>query len=76
MGSVGVYVHIMLTLAVIMTLIFMHVYFAPYKKMNRAIEAGDIPAAGIQLAMIRRLMGINLIVGLVTVIVAVGGKGW
>ncbi|HEC13448.1 MAG TPA: hypothetical protein ENI80_09425 [Acidiferrobacteraceae bacterium] len=72
--NVGIYVYIMLILAVVMILIFMHIFFAPYRKMNKAIGAGDIPAAGKQLSQIRRLVGINLIIGLVTIIVAVGGK--
>ncbi|NOZ09637.1 MAG: hypothetical protein GXP09_01115 [Gammaproteobacteria bacterium] len=74
MANAGLYIHIMLVLAIAMILIFMHVFFSPYKKMNKAIEAGDIPAAGKQLGQIRRWVGINLIIGLVTITVAVGGK--
>lgn len=74
MGNVGLHIHIMLALGIVMILIFMHVFFSPYKKMNKAIEAGDIPAAGKQLGQIRLLIGANLIIGLVTIVVAVGGK--
>jgi uncharacterized membrane protein len=44
--------------------------------MNRAIAAGDFASAGKQLAVIRRLIGTNLILGLVTIIVATGGAYW
>jgi uncharacterized membrane protein len=74
MGAVGLYVHAMLVLAVAMIAIYLFVYFSPYRRLRAAVDAGDFPAAGQQLARIRRLVGINLTLGLVTVAVAVGGK--
>jgi uncharacterized membrane protein len=44
--------------------------------MNRAIAAGDFPAAGKHLAVIRRLIGINLVLGLITIVIATGGAYW
>ena len=38
-----------------------------YRKMGTALEAGDIPSAGKQMALIRRVIGINLILGLIEV---------
>jgi uncharacterized membrane protein len=76
MANVGWDVYIMQVTGITMIAIYLHVFFAPYRKMNRAIAAGDFPAAGKQLATIRRLIGINLILGLITVIVATGGAYW
>ena len=42
--------------------------------MKSAIAAGDFAAAGKQLAVIRRLVGANLVLGLITV--ASGGAYW
>lgn len=72
-ASVGAYVHTMQVIGIIMILIFLHVFFAPYRRLNRAIAAGDFAAAGRHLAQIRMLVAINLGLGLVTIVVAAGG---
>jgi len=74
MKSVGVYVHIMLAIGVVMMLIFAHVFFAPYRRLTRAVQAKDWPAGGAALAQIRKLVGLNLILGLLTVAVAILGR--
>ena len=74
MRSVGVYVHIMLAIGVVMMLIFAHVFFAPYRRLTRAVQAKDWPAGGAALAQIRKLVGLNLILGLLTVAVAILGR--
>jgi uncharacterized membrane protein len=76
MANVGWHVHVMQILGFGMIGIYLHVFFAPYQRMNRAIAAGDYPAAGKHLAVIRRLVGTNLILGLITLIVASGGAYW
>ncbi|MBC8211135.1 MAG: CopD family protein [Gammaproteobacteria bacterium] len=68
------HIHIMTTLGVIMMLIFMHVYFAPFKRIKKCLDAADIPGAAKQLNTLRILVGINTIIGLITVIVATAGK--
>ncbi len=67
------FVLIMQGLGILMMLLFMHVFFAPYRRMKQAIEADDLPTAGKKLAQIRMIIGINLIIGLVVVIVGVAG---
>jgi uncharacterized membrane protein len=74
MANVGAYVHAMLALGILMMLIFFHVFFAPYGRLKRAVAAQDWPAGGKALAQIRMLVGINTLIGLVTVAVASGGK--
>lgn len=68
------YVMTMLVLGVVMMLIFAHVFFAPTKKLKRAVGQQDWKAGGAALAQIRRLIGINLIIGLVTIAVVFGGR--
>ena len=74
MKGVGVYVHIMLAIGVVMMLIFAHVYFAPFKRLSRAVQANDWPGGGAALAQIRKLVGFNLILGLATVALAILGR--
>ncbi len=68
------YVMTMLVLGVVMMLIYAHVFFASYKKLKRAVGQQDWKAGGAALAKIRRLIGINLVIGLVTIAVVFGGR--
>jgi uncharacterized membrane protein len=58
---------------VIMMLIFAHIFFAPYRRLKRAVAAQDWQAGGAAMATIRKLVGINLILGLLTI--AIGTLG-
>ena len=68
------YISLMLVLGVLMMLLFAHVFFAPYKRLKRAVAAKDWTAGGAALGQIRKLIAINLSLGLVTVTVATLGK--
>ena len=76
MAHAGMRINIMQTLGIIMIMIYLHLFFAPYRRLNRAVASGDFAAAGSQLAQIRRLIGINLLLGLVTIVVASAGRYW
>jgi len=69
-----IYMHIMLSLGVVMMLMFLHVFFAPYKKLKGAVAEQRWEDGAKALAQIRLLIGINLSLGLITAIVAVAGK--
>jgi uncharacterized membrane protein len=64
----------MLVLGVVMMLIYAHVFFAPYKKLKRAVGQQDWKAGGAALAQIRKLIGINLSLGLLTIVVVFVGR--
>ncbi len=74
MKNVGSHIHVMLLLGTIMIALFLHVFFAHYRKLNHALTAKDMSAAGQQLNKIRRLIGINLILGLITTVIAGAGR--
>jgi uncharacterized membrane protein len=74
MGGVGLYVHAMLGLGILMMLIFFHVFFAPYGRLKRAVAAEDWPAGGKALSQIRKLVGINTLIGIATLAVGAGGR--
>ncbi len=74
MAGVGLYVHVMTGLGIVMILIFMHVFFAPFKRLKRGLDAGDIPGAAKQLNQIRTLVGLNTLIGIATILTATAGK--
>ncbi len=61
-------------LGILMMLLFFHVYFGPYPKLARCVENGDVPGGGRQIARIRRVVGINTILGFILVAIAAGGR--
>jgi uncharacterized membrane protein len=69
------YVFTMFALGVAMMLIFAHVYFAPYGRLKRAVAGQDWKSGGAALGQIRRLVGINLSLGLLTIAVVFLGRG-
>ncbi len=73
-GHSPVHIHIMTTLGSIMVGIFLHVYFVPFKKLKRHLDESDIPAAAKNLNQIRLLVGMNTILGGLTIITATAGK--
>ncbi|MDZ7829514.1 MAG: CopD family protein [Halofilum sp. (in: g-proteobacteria)] len=75
-GSVGQHVHAMHGLALVMTAIFAHLFFAPWKRFRKAVDAGDNESSAAELERIRRFIAINLVLGLIVVVVATGGRYW
>jgi len=74
--AVGPHVHLMMAIGIVMMLVFLHLFFAPWKRFRVALAAGDNPAAAAQLNQIRILVTINLILGLVTVAIGSSGRYW
>lgn len=68
------YVHAMNGLGLVMMAIFLHVYFAPYQRLRRAVSAQQWPEGGKQLAQIRVLVGVNTVLGLLIISIATAGK--
>ncbi len=74
MAAIGKHVHMMLGLGYLMIGLFMHVYFALYRKFQRLVETKAWPEAGDVLNKMRKLIGLNLVLGLLTVSIASGGR--
>ena len=70
------YAMTMLVLGVVMMAIFAHVFFAPYGRLKRAVAAQDWKAGGAALGQIRKLIGINLSLGLLTIAVVFLGRAF
>jgi uncharacterized membrane protein len=67
-------VHAMLVIGIVMMALFGHVRFAPYARLRRAVEARDWPTAAHNLGTIRRLVAVNLTLGVVVFVVAIVGR--
>lgn len=70
MDSTPTYTLLMQYIGIAMIAIFMHVFFAPYRRLRRFVAAEDFESAGKQLGQIRKLIAINLSLGLITIILA------
>ena len=73
MQSAPAHVHIMLTTGLIMMAIFGHVFFVSFARLKQSVANQDWKAGGISLAVIRQLVGINIILGLFTIAIATIG---
>ncbi len=73
-ANAPLYVHIMNGLGILMLLIYMHVYFAPFNRLKMAVNEQNWPVGAKALAQIRILVGINTVLGLLVVIVASAGR--
>lgn len=74
MANVRISVHIMLTLAFIMTALYIYIFFIPFPNLKQAVSIEDFKQAGKNLAKIRSIIGFNLLLGIITVIIATGGR--
>ena len=74
MANVGLYVHIMHALGLVMIAIYLYVYFVPYQKLKRSVAAQIWPEGKGHIDRIRNMVGINMILGLITIAIAAGGR--
>ena len=70
------FVHVMQGLGILMMLLYLHLYFAPWTRLQRFVASSDWQNAGKQLAMIRKLVAINLTLGVIVVLVGSTGRYW
>ena len=75
-GQVGLHIHVMQLVGLVMMALFLHLVFAPWRRFRLAVDAGEIPEAGAQLGQIRRIVGINLALGLLTIAIGTSGQWW
>lgn len=68
------HIHIMHGAGIIMVLIYLHVFFSPYRRLKQAVIVQDYPLAGAQLNQIRKLVGINILIGLLVITIGSAGR--
>lgn len=75
-ANLPIHAHVMHGLGLIMIAVYLHLWFAPYKRFRAALAAEDIPTAGANLNQIRILVTVNLVIGLVNAVVGSTGQYW
>ncbi|MEK9692549.1 MAG: CopD family protein [Rhodospirillaceae bacterium] len=76
MANLPIPYHIMHMLGLVMILLFLHLWFAPYARFKKALDAEDIPSAGIQLNAIRIIVTVNLYIGIINSMIGASGRYW
>ncbi len=69
--NVGLSVHLMMAIGVVMMLLYAHLTAAPLRRLRAAVAAAQWEQAGSAMATIRKLVAVNLVLGLVTITIAV-----
>jgi len=72
-SGISLYIHLMMGLGILMMLLFLHLFFAPWRRFRGAVGRQDWAGGARQLAQIRLIVLINLVLGLV--VAAIGGSG-
>jgi uncharacterized membrane protein len=72
-GRAPLHVQLMMGLAVVMTVIFVYIYTVPFRRLKFAVGAQNWPLAGSRLALMRRLILTNLVLGLTTALTGSAG---
>jgi len=70
------HIHVMQATGILMMLLFLYLYFAPWRRFSRAVETGVLQDAAASLDQIRRIVATNLVLGLVTVAAGASGRFW
>jgi uncharacterized membrane protein len=70
------YVHAMATTGIIMMLLYLHLLFAPWRRFRAALDQGALPEAAKRLNQMRMIVGINVLLGALTLIIGGTGRYW
>ncbi len=71
-ADAGVHVHVMHVVGWVMIALFVFLYAVPFRRFQKALARGG-EAAG-HLTLIRRIVAVNLVLGLITSAVAAWGR--
>ena len=74
--GVGLHVHLMQGIGIVMMLLFLHLYFAPWRRFRAAVARQNWAEGGLHLGQIRTIVTINLVLGIIVVAIASGGRYW
>lgn len=75
-GDVGLHIHLMQGIGILMVLLFLHLYFAPWRRFRTAVARQDWAEGGRQLGQIRTIVTINLVLGIIVVAIGSSGRYW
>ena len=70
------HINVMQGTGILMMLLFFYLFFAPWRRFSHAVERRAFDEASTELNQIRRIVAINLVLGLVTVAAGASGRFW
>ena len=70
------YVNIMMATGILMMLLYLHLFFAPWRRFQGALDRQALPEAAQRLNQIRMIVAINLALGVLTILVGGTGRYW
>lgn len=68
------YINLMFLMGLVMIAIYVYVYFKCYVQFNRMVTKQEWPAAAGVLGTIRKLIGLNLTIGMLTIVMGTVGR--
>jgi uncharacterized membrane protein len=75
-AGAGLHIHLMQGIGWVMIALFVWLFHRPWPAFRRAVEAEDWPSAGASLDRIRRIIAVNLPLGLLVVVIGASGRYW
>jgi len=75
-GGIALHVQLMQGLGILMMLLFLHLYFAPWRRFQAAVARQDWAEGARQLGQIRTIVTINLVLGVIVVAIGSSGRYW
>ena len=75
-AGTGLYIQVMQGIGIVMMMLFIHLFFVPWRRFSDAMEKRHFPEAAKYLAQIRRVVAANLVLGLLTIIAGASGRFW
>ena len=76
LSNMPVHGHLMHGIGWIMVVVYLHLWFAPYKRFKLALAEQNFPVAGANLNQIRILVTANLFIGLANAVIGATGRFW
>jgi uncharacterized membrane protein len=70
------YINLMQAIGLVMVALYAWLFHGPWLKFKRAVDARAWPDAGAQLNRIRRIIAVNLPLGLIVVVIGGTGRFW
>ncbi|OGQ22513.1 MAG: hypothetical protein A3I05_03120 [Deltaproteobacteria bacterium RIFCSPLOWO2_02_FULL_44_10] len=74
MKGLALHINLMQGIGIFMMLLFMHVFFSPYRRFKKAVSENNTELGMKYLKQIRILVLVNLLLGITTIIVATAGR--
>lgn len=70
------YIHMMEGLGLVMLVIYLYLVMRPWQRFKKAVDTGATADAAAGLATIRKIVAINLVIGVLVITVATAGRFW